>query len=96
MMLKKNHENLIGNDKYEGFLVDLFARIAHDLHFDYELYESPDGNYGSKDDKGNWNGMIRELIVGVRIILYPTNSICNSFIIVTHLAISRRLATCNM
>ena len=32
----------------------------------YVLYESPDGNYGSKQN-GEWNGMMRELIIGVCI-----------------------------
>lgn len=66
VMYKKNHLNLTGNDRFEGFLVDLFDRIAKNLKFEYEFYESPDGNYGSKDSQGNWNGMIRELIIGVR------------------------------
>lgn len=64
-MMKSDHEKRIGNDKYEGFLIDMTTEIAKRLDFRYELYLSPDGNYGSKDDTGEWNGMIRELIVGV-------------------------------
>ena len=69
-MLKNDHMERKGNDRFEGFLIDLMHGIADKLKFDFALYESPDGNYGSKDAKtGEWNGMIRELIVGVSIIV---------------------------
>lgn len=32
------------------------------MNFEYELYESPDGNFGAMNEKGEWNGMIKELI----------------------------------
>ena len=54
------------NAKYEGYLIDLIRHIADRLGFEYELYDSPDNNYGSVNEKGEWNGMIRELIEGVR------------------------------
>ena len=62
-----NGENCEGNNRFKGFLVDLIEKLAVELKFQgrYELYESPDGNYGSKGDDGEWNGMIRELIIGV-------------------------------
>lgn len=55
----------------EGFLIDMIEMIANhpSIKFQYELYLSPDGNYGSKNDKGEWNGMIRELMIGVRFNL---------------------------
>lgn len=55
----------------EGFLIDMIAMIAShtSIKCQYELYLSPDGNYGSKDSKGEWNGMIRELMIGVRFNL---------------------------
>ena len=66
MMLKPDHEQREGNDRFEGFLVDLMYGIADRLKFDFTLYESPDGNYGSRNaETGEWNGMIKELIVGV-------------------------------
>ena len=69
-MLKNDYKEKKGNDRFEGFLIDLMHGIADKLKFDFVLYESPDGNYGSKDAKtGEWNGMIRELIVGVSIIV---------------------------
>ena len=65
VMLKPDHIEREGNDRYEGFLIDLLDHIAMKLEFQYELYESPDGNYGSRYDNGSWNGMIKELIEGV-------------------------------
>jgi len=54
-----------GNDRYEGFLIDLIEMIAKEIKFEYELYEPPDKSYGSVNEHGVWNGMIQELIVGV-------------------------------
>ena len=64
-MLKADHHQRRGNDRFEGFLIDLLDHISGKLQFSYELYQSPDGNYGSRYDNGTWNGMINELIQGV-------------------------------
>ena len=69
IMLRNDHHTRKGNDKYQGFLIDLLGMIAQRLDFKYELYESPDGNYGSENESGEWNGMIRELIIGVSIYI---------------------------
>merc|ERR1719319_171582 len=62
MMLKEESEVLTGNDRYEGFSVDLIAMIAEILRFNYTIKEVDDGKYGSFDEKaGTWNGMIGEL-----------------------------------
>uniref|UniRef100_A0A7N8YRA8 Glutamate receptor n=1 Tax=Mastacembelus armatus TaxID=205130 RepID=A0A7N8YRA8_9TELE len=53
---------LVGNDRFEGFCIDLLKELANILGFTYEIRLVPDGKYGSQDDKGQWNGMIRELI----------------------------------
>ncbi|KAG8191844.1 hypothetical protein JTE90_022833, partial [Oedothorax gibbosus] len=60
-MMKVEDENGI---KYEGYCVDLIEEIASDLKFQYKIKEVDDGSYGSKNDLGEWNGMIRELIDG--------------------------------
>ena len=31
---------------------------------EYELYLAPDGEYGEKDEAGNWNGVVGELVSG--------------------------------
>ncbi|KAL3882469.1 hypothetical protein ACJMK2_028806, partial [Sinanodonta woodiana] len=52
-----------GGPRFEGFVIDLLDLIAHKLGFNYTVYVAPDGKYGAKvDDKGNWNGMVGELI----------------------------------
>ncbi|XP_029928310.1 glutamate receptor ionotropic, kainate 3 [Myripristis murdjan] len=62
VMLKKSDKALVGNDRFEGFCIDLLKELANILGFTYEIRLVPDGKYGSQDDKGQWNGMIRELI----------------------------------
>ncbi|XP_049902044.1 glutamate receptor ionotropic, kainate 3 [Epinephelus moara] len=62
VMLKKSDKALVGNDRFEGFCIDLLKELASVLGFTYEIRLVPDGRYGSQDDKGQWNGMIRELI----------------------------------
>ncbi|CAD6204011.1 GSCOCT00009832001.2-RA-CDS, partial [Cotesia congregata] len=48
--------------KWEGICIDLLEEMQKYTKFNYEIYESPDGEYGSLNDKGEWNGMIKELI----------------------------------
>ncbi|XP_029307089.1 glutamate receptor ionotropic, kainate 3 [Cottoperca gobio] len=62
VMLKKSDKALVGNDRFEGFCIDLLKELANVLGFTYEIRLVPDGRYGSQDEKGQWNGMIRELI----------------------------------
>lgn len=62
VMLKESREKLRGNDRFEGFCVDLVRDMADLLGFRYELRLVRDGAYGRKDSRGRWNGMIRELV----------------------------------
>jgi len=64
-MLKKNEEGLVGNDRFEGFCVDLLREIAEEVGFQYSFYTVPDGKYGAPEKDG-WTGMVRELIDNVR------------------------------
>nr|XP_049597676.1 glutamate receptor 1 isoform X4 [Syngnathus scovelli] len=67
MMLKKNHEQLVGNDKYEGYCAELAAEIAKHVGFAYRLELVGDGKYGARDSVSKmWNGMVGELVYGVR------------------------------
>ena len=66
-MLKKSDKALVGNDRFEGFCIDLLKELANILGFTYEIRLVPDGRYGSQDDKGQWNGMVRELIEHVSL-----------------------------
>ena len=65
-MLKKNHEQLVGNDRFEGYCVELASEIAKHVGFNYRLELVGDGKYGSRDvDSKMWNGMVGELVYGV-------------------------------
>jgi len=66
--VKKNEEGLFGNDRFEGFCVDLLREIAEEVGFKYSLYTVPDGQYGSPEKDG-WTGMVRELIDNASIPL---------------------------
>jgi len=36
-----------------------------ELNFDFQIYISPDGQYGAYDpERGNWTGLVKELIDG--------------------------------
>nr|XP_057919595.1 glutamate receptor 1a isoform X4 [Doryrhamphus excisus] len=65
VMLKKNHEQLVGNDKYEGYIVELAAEIAKHVGYQYKLKIVSDGKYGARDlESKMWNGMVGELVYG--------------------------------
>ncbi|KAM7307983.1 glutamate receptor ionotropic, kainate 3 [Ixodes scapularis] len=62
VMLKKSASQLSGNDRFEGFCVDLVRELSLLLGFRYQLRLVRDGAYGTKDSTGRWNGMVRELV----------------------------------
>ncbi|TSZ83236.1 Glutamate receptor ionotropic, kainate 2 [Bagarius yarrelli] len=63
VMFKKSDKPLCGNDRFEGFCVDLLRELATILGFRYEIQLVEDGKYGAVEEStGQWNGMVRELI----------------------------------
>ncbi len=62
-MLKLDWKQRTGNDRYEGFVVDLATGIARIVGFNFTI--EPTDGYGSVDKNGRWNGMIREILEGV-------------------------------
>jgi hypothetical protein len=61
MMLKPDHKDRTGNDKYEGYVVDLIQMISEEINITYEFKLRNDGN-GKKDKKtGKWDGLIGEV-----------------------------------
>lgn len=46
-MLKESSEMLQGNDRFEGFVVDVIDEVSKILGFNYILRMVGDGNYGS-------------------------------------------------
>ncbi|XP_043920916.1 glutamate receptor ionotropic, kainate 2 isoform X2 [Protopterus annectens] len=62
-MFKKSDKPLYGNDRFEGYCIDLLKELANILGFTYEIRLVEDGKYGAPDDtNGQWNGMVRELM----------------------------------
>ncbi|KAJ8910754.1 hypothetical protein NQ315_017211 [Exocentrus adspersus] len=60
-----NNEFRTGNDRYEGYAMDLMGMICkpESLNCSYTFYLVPDNNYGTYDpEKKQWNGLIRELM----------------------------------
>uniref|UniRef100_A0A8D2Q188 Glutamate receptor n=1 Tax=Varanus komodoensis TaxID=61221 RepID=A0A8D2Q188_VARKO len=62
LMLKSNHQELEGNDRYEGFCMDMLKELAEILHFKYKIHLVGDGVYGVPEANGTWTGMVGELI----------------------------------
>lgn len=62
-MFKKSDKPLYGNDRFEGFCVDLLRELSGILGFRYEIRLVEDGKYGVfEESAGQWNGMVRELM----------------------------------
>ncbi|CAF0769509.1 unnamed protein product [Brachionus calyciflorus] len=57
----KNNQTLEGNDKYQGYCVDLLVKISKICGFNYTIRPVADGVHGTLVD-GKWNGIINELI----------------------------------
>ncbi|XP_040194788.1 glutamate receptor ionotropic, kainate 1 isoform X3 [Rana temporaria] len=62
VMYRKSDKPLYGNDRFEGYCLDLLKELSTILGFIYEVRLVVDGKYGAQNDKGEWNGMVRELI----------------------------------
>ncbi len=58
-------EEKVGNDRFQGYCIDLIKEIAQVLEFKYTIKLVDDGVHGRKNERQEWNGMIKELIEGV-------------------------------
>ncbi|KAG4072084.1 hypothetical protein HA402_015583 [Bradysia odoriphaga] len=64
-MLKDTTTKLSGNDRFEGFGIDLIHELSLMFGFDYEFQLQEDKDYGVKNNAtGKWSGMMKELIEG--------------------------------
>ncbi len=58
LMNKNSTRELKGNDRYEGYIVDLLSEISKLLNFRFEINLVNDGQYGAINSKTNkWNGI---------------------------------------
>nr|XP_013189500.1 unnamed protein product [Amyelois transitella] len=63
VMVKESTERLSGNERYEGYCIELIERLAEHLHFNYTFEEQADGQYGKYDEGAQrWDGMTGRLI----------------------------------
>lgn len=69
-MLRETTVQLSGNDRFEGFCIDLIAELSKLLGFNYTFVIQEDGANGNLDrTTGEWNGMIRKILDGVSVKL---------------------------
>lgn len=65
-MQKESMTTLSGNERYEGFGVDIIQEISQILEFNYTLQVVPD--YGALNERtGKWSGMLGKIIADVSI-----------------------------
>ncbi|EDV24882.1 uncharacterized protein TRIADDRAFT_25027 [Trichoplax adhaerens] len=57
----KEYDVFTGQPSYQGFCIDLINAISEIVGFKYELYVSPDGQYGSQLNNSKWTGMVGQL-----------------------------------
>ena len=74
-MLKKPHPSLAGNDRYEGYGVDLMNEVCRLIGEDCQIKLVKDNMYGAKR-LGKWNGMIGELVRKVSTLWVHTSRTC--------------------
>ena len=55
-----DEEEPTGNNRFEGFCVDLLEQIANQVGFNYQIELVEDNNYGAVNfTTGEWNGLVR-------------------------------------
>ena len=53
---------LNNSTKKIGLVKDILDALSDRMNFTYDLYPVPDGNYGTMDASGVWNGAVAELL----------------------------------
>nr|ALM24945.1 ionotropic receptor 8a.1 [Athetis dissimilis] len=53
-----------GQPLYEGYCIDLIARLAETMSFDYEIVSPKSGDFGKKLPNGTWDGIVGDLMRG--------------------------------
>ena len=64
MMLKEPRHLYFGNNRYQGYAIDLLEEIVKKTPFKYKINLVHDKAYGIPIN-GTWNGMVGELVDGV-------------------------------
>ncbi|KAF9414601.1 hypothetical protein HW555_007530, partial [Spodoptera exigua] len=53
-----------GQPLYEGYCIDLIARLSETMSFDYEIVSPKTGDFGKKLPNGTWDGVVGDLMRG--------------------------------
>ncbi len=53
-----------GSYKVSGLIPDILEAMRVILNFTYTVKQPPDKSWGSVNENGDWNGMVRQLIDG--------------------------------
>jgi len=65
-MLKQSAVKLMGNERYEGFAIDIIHEMSKILGFNYTFEVQSDNMYGSLNKTTKkWDGMIGRIMSGV-------------------------------
>jgi len=62
---RQDHENFRGQEKFEGYAVDLIRKLSELMEFDFE-FMIVNGNGKYNPETKQWDGIIRKLIDHVR------------------------------
>ncbi|XP_066262906.1 glutamate receptor ionotropic, kainate 2-like [Euwallacea similis] len=64
-MLKETTDQLVGNDRFEGFCIDVIQELSIHLGFNYTFVVQEDGKNGNLNRSSmQWDGVIRQIIDG--------------------------------
>ena len=60
-MIDPKNANHTGNEQFMGYIPDLMYELSQRVGFHYRIHVVEDGQYGSRQPDGSWDGMIGEL-----------------------------------
>lgn len=63
-MLKQSVKDLVGNERYEGYVIDLVTELSKILNFEFELLIHPNNKYGSCTPNAGCDGMLGRVTSG--------------------------------
>jgi len=64
LKLKDDSSNRVGNDRYEGYLIDLITALGQKLGANFDVHVAGDRKYGGPNEAGRWTGMVGEVMTG--------------------------------
>merc|ERR1711990_315819 len=64
LKLKDDSSNKVGNDRFEGFVMDLLENLGNKTGASFQVSLQRDGRYGGPDEAGQWSGMVGSVMAG--------------------------------